>query len=174
MNYLNLPQPESFPHKVKVLIEIPKGSYNKYEYNLEDGVIELDRVLHSPFFYPVDYGFLPQTKGEDGDPLDAMVLTDSPTFPGVLVEAVPIGLFLMEDEEGIDHKILSVPAKNPHFNFIQDLSQVPKHYLDEIAHFFQEYKKLEGGKFSKVKGWEGKDKALELLKEARQRFLQDQ
>ncbi len=162
---------KDWPNKINVLIEIPKGSSNKYEYDLTFDVIKLDRVLHSPFFYPVDYGFIPQTASKDGDALDAMVLTDSPVLPGILVSARPIGLLLMKDEEGTDHKILAVPSENPRYQEYQDLKDVPKHILKEIGHFFSEYKRLEGGKWAKVEGWKSKKEALKLITKAHQQFI---
>ncbi len=165
-----LPIGKNAPKEINILVEIPRGSSNKYEYDPELGVIKLDRVLHSPFFYPVDYGFIPQTSSQDGDALDAMILTDNPVLPGVLIGARPIGLLLMKDEEGLDHKILAVPANNPHYNEYQELKDVPSHIVEEIGHFFSEYKRLEGGKWAKVEGWQGKNRALRLIKKAHEEF----
>lgn len=150
------------PEIVNAFIEIPKGTYNKYEFDKSMEVIKLDRVLHSPFFYPVDYGFIPQTKAEDGDDLDIMVLTDSPTFPGCLLEVVPVGILNMTDDKGPDSKILAVPLKNPHYQNIKDLKDIEPSILNEIQHFFEQYKKLEN-KTVTVHGWESKSKALELI-----------
>src|SRR3989344_9089629 len=166
MNYKSLPIGEKYPEKVNSVIEIPRGGRNKYELDEELGMLKLDRVLQSPMFYPADYGFIPQTLAGDGDPLDILILTDSPVFPGCMVEARPIGLLKTEDEKGQDEKILAVPAKNPHYNNIDSLEKVEPHILKEIEHFFTEAKKLEPGKWAKVHGWEGKEKAHAMIKEA--------
>jgi inorganic pyrophosphatase len=156
---------EKSPEIVNAIIEIAQKTSNKYEYDEELDIIKLDRVLHSPMYYPVDYGFIPGTRSKDGDHLDIMVMTDSPVFTGCLMEARPIGLFVMEDEKGQDEKILAVPAKNPNFNHIQSLDDVSPHFLKEISHFFQEYKRLENKEVS-VKGWLGRDEAYKLIKES--------
>ena len=151
------------PQTVNAIIEIPQKTSNKYEYDEKLGVIKLDRVLHSPFYYPVDYGFIAATRSSDGDNLDVMVLTDAPTFPGCLMEVRPIGLFIMSDESGDDEKVLAVPAKNPRYNHIENISDVPEHLLKEISHFFSEYKKLEKNKTSNVKGWGSREEAYALI-----------
>jgi inorganic pyrophosphatase len=137
---------------VKVLIEIPKGSRNKYEYDPETGRIMLDRMLFSSVHYPSDYGFILDSLGEDGDALDALVLLWEPTFPGCVVEARPVGVFRMWDEKGQDDKILCVPLKDPQWNHITQLSEVPPHLQKEIEHFFTVYKDLEEKKTG-VDGW---------------------
>lgn len=155
---------------VDVMIEIPKGSRNKYEYDKEKKMIRFDRMLFSPVHYPSDYGFIMDTLGLDGDPLDALVLVWESTFPGCLIEAVPIGIFLMHDEKGSDEKILCVPQYDPLWNHVKELSDVPPHLLREIEHFFSIYKDLEQKKV-RVDGWRGKDVALKVIMEAKARFV---
>jgi inorganic pyrophosphatase len=157
---------------VEVMIEIPKGCRNKYEYDKERKLFRLDRMLFSSVHYPSDYGFIPETLAEDNDPLDAMVLIAEPTFPGCLIQARPIGLFKMKDEKGLDHKILCVPIKDPQWNYIHKLDDVPPHLLIEIYHFFDIYKELEG-KESVAEGWEDVEAAKRIIKEAKQRYEQN-
>ena len=161
-----IPIGKQAPQRINVVIEIPKGGHNKYEYDEEMDAIKLDRVLHSPLFYPIDYGFIPETQAEDGDHLDALVITDSPTFPGCVLLARPLGLLKMKDENGGDDKILAVPANNPHYRNIKNLGDIEPHILQEITHFFEEYKKLEK-KFVKVIGWEPKRAAFRLIEKGR-------
>ncbi|ADP77243.1 Inorganic diphosphatase [Methanothermus fervidus DSM 2088] len=142
----------SAPEIVYAVIEIPKGSRNKYEYNKELGAFSLDRVLYSPFMYPADYGIIPQTLYDDGDPLDILVMMEEPTFPGCIIEARPIGMMEMIDKGKQDDKILAVPVEDPRYKEIKNIDEIPSHILDEIAHFFSEYKRLEGKK-TEVKGW---------------------
>lgn len=155
---------------VNVMIEIPKGSRNKYEFDKEKKVIKFDRMLFSSVHYPCDYGFIPETLAEDNDPLDALVLVWEPTFPGCLIEARPVGVFNMWDEKGVDQKILCVPIQDPLWNHINMLGEVPPHLLKEIEHFFMIYKDLEG-KETGAEGWEEKDRALKIIEEAQERFL---
>jgi inorganic pyrophosphatase len=129
-----------------VLIEIPRGSRNKYEVDHASGLIRLDRTLFTATQYPADYGFVPGTLGEDGDPLDAMVLVQEPTFPGCLIRSRPIGMFRMTDEKGGDDKVLCVPAGDPRQEHMRGLGDVPEFYRLEIEHFFLIYKELEPGK----------------------------
>lgn len=136
----------SAPEIVYAVIEIPKGSRNKYEYNKELGAFSLDRVLYSPFMYPADYGIIPQTLYDDGDPLDILVMMEEPTFPGCIIEARPIGMMEMIDKGKQDDKILAVPVEDPRYKEIKNIDEIPSHILDEIAHFFSEYKRLEGKK----------------------------
>jgi inorganic pyrophosphatase len=138
-----------------VVVEIPRGSRNKYEYDHEQHVIRLDRRLFSATFYPADYGFIPDTLGEDGDPLDALVLLDDPTFPGCWVSSRPVGVFWMEDDKGPDAKIICVPAGDPRWDLVQEIEDVPDPLLAEIEHFFDVYKMLEPGKHSTTRGYEG-------------------
>lgn len=155
--------------RVDVIVEIPKGSRNKYEYDREKKAFKLDRMLFSSMHYPSDYGFIRDTLAEDGDPLDALVLVTEPTFPGCLIEAKPVGLFKMRDEKGIDHKILCVPVGDALWNHIDDLGEVPPHLLIEIEHFFDVYKELEKKKTA-VEGWEDAASARRIVQEACDRF----
>jgi inorganic pyrophosphatase len=154
-----------------VLIEIPKGSRNKYEYDKEKKVIKFDRMLYSSMVYPCDYGFFPNTLALDGDPLDAMVLTWEPTFPGCVIDVHLVALFDMEDDKGRDQKILCVPKSDPLWNYIERVDQVPPHLFREITHFFQTYKTLEG-KSVKVIGWKGLETAVTVLEEAKARYIE--
>lgn len=154
---------------VPVMIEIPKGSRNKYEYDKKKKVFRFDRMLFSSVHYPSDYGFIPDTLAEDGDPLDALVLVWEPTFPGCLIEARPVGLFKMWDEKGPDQKILCVPISDPLWNYIASLSDVPPHLLKEIEHFFSIYKDLEEKKTG-VEGWEDRDAAMKVIRESQKRY----
>jgi inorganic pyrophosphatase len=154
---------------IEVMIEIPKGSRNKYEFDHERGIMRLDRRLFSATVYPADYGFVPETLGEDGDPLDALVLLEDPTFPGCLVTARPVGVFWMEDEKGPDAKIICVPPWGPSWEQVNDLDGLPRHLLDEIEHFFDMYKTLEPGKSSSTAGYEGVQAAWREIQEARAR-----
>lgn len=150
---------------VTVMIEIPKGSRNKYEYDKAAGHIKLDRMLFSSVHYPSDYGFILNTLADDGDPLDALVLVWEPTFPGCVIEARPIGVFKMQDEKGGDAKILCVPIGDPIWNHFHRLEDVPPHLLLEIEHFFQVYKDLEKKKTA-VEGWDGHEVALDYIRRA--------
>ncbi|MBU3758667.1 MAG: inorganic diphosphatase [Candidatus Omnitrophica bacterium] len=154
---------------VSVMIEIPKGSRNKYEYDKEKKMIKFDRMLFSSVHYPSDYGFIVNTLALDGDALDALVLVWEPTFPGCLMEAKPIGLFKMRDEKGPDEKILCVPVRDPFWNYINELTDVPPHLLKEIEHFFSIYKELEGTKTG-IDGWRDRQSALRIIQESQQRY----
>jgi len=142
-----------------VTIEIPKGSRNKYEVDHETGRVRLDRYLYTSMAYPTDYGFIENTLGEDGDPLDALVLLPEPVFPGVIVEARPVAMYKMEDEAGGDAKVLCVPAGDPRWEHIQDVADVPEFELAAIKHFFERYKDLEPGKYVKGSEWVGRAEA---------------
>ncbi|MDI3256488.1 MAG: inorganic diphosphatase [Kyrpidia sp.] len=154
---------------VDAFIEIPTGSQNKYEYDKQKGVFRLDRVLYSPMHYPTEYGYIPETLAEDGDPLDILVLTTFPTFPGCVIESRVVGVLLMTDDKGKDEKLLGVPTEDPRWKQVQSLNDVPPHILDEIAHFFSVYKHLEGKQVT-VEGWKGIEDAGRLLEEARRRY----
>ncbi len=161
-----LPAGPNPPEEIFVIVEIPKGSQNKYELDEKLGLIVLDRVLHSPLHYPADYGHIPSTLCEDGDPLDALVLVTEPTFPGCLIKVRPVGIIEMEDERGVDDKILAVPIEDPRFSHVFDIKDVPEHFLKEISHFFEMYKALEPNKWVRVKGWFGAEKAKKVIEEA--------
>jgi inorganic pyrophosphatase len=153
-----------------VTIEIPKGQRNKYEVDHETGRVRLDRYLYTPMAYPTDYGFIDDTLGEDGDPLDALVLLPQPLFPGVLVEVRPVGMFKMVDEAGGDDKVLCVPAGDHRWDHIQDIDDVPSHELDAIKHFFTHYKDLEPGKFVKAADFVGRAEAEAEIERSIERF----
>ncbi len=149
-------------------VEIPKGSRNKYEYDHETGAIMLDRFLFSSMVYPTDYGFIPDTLGQDGDALDAMVCVSEPTFPGCVIPVKPIALFRMEDDKGVDDKVLCVPLQDPAWNGLEQLEDLSEQLRDEIAHFFSVYKDLEQKKV-KVDGWYSRQDAIEEIEAARKR-----
>jgi len=149
-----------------VTIEIPKGHRNKYEVDHESGRIRLDRMLFTAMAYPSDYGYVEESLGEDGDPLDALVLLDEPTFPGCLVRARPIGMFRMRDEAGGDDKILCIPAGDPRKNHIRELEDVSEFDRLEIQHFFETYKDLEPGKSVEGAHWAGREDAERCISEA--------
>jgi inorganic pyrophosphatase len=155
--------------EIDVVIEIPKGTRNKYEAD-EHGVIWLDRTLFTATQYPEDYGYVPHTLAADGDPLDAMVVLKEPTFPGCHIKARPIGMFLMRDEEGVDAKVICVPAKDPRTERYTELDHIAPHELDEIAHFFEIYKALEPGKNVEVHGWRTREQAEAAIEECRDRL----
>ena len=149
-----------------VRVEIPKGSRNKYEYDEEIGAIILDRFLSSSVVYPTDYGYLEGHRGQDGDPLDAMVCVSEPTFAGCVIPAKPIALFKMSDEAGLDDKIVLVPTHDPGWNTAESLDDIPAAMQREITHFFTIYKQLEG-KEVEVDGWHSREAALEVIEAAR-------
>jgi inorganic pyrophosphatase len=151
-----------FPNVINVIVEVPKGSRNKYEYDHQSKRIKLDRVLFSAVHYPADYGYIENTIAEDGDEVDVLVLISEPTFPGCLIEAKPIGVLKMRDEKGIDNKILAVPLKDPLYQHINDIHDIAPHLLTEIENFFMTYKKLES-KVVETDGWSDLKKTLEYL-----------
>lgn len=154
---------------VEAFIEIPTGSQNKYEYDKDRGVFMLDRVLYSPMHYPTEYGYLENTLALDGDPLDILVLTTFPTFPGCVIESRVVGVLVMSDDKGPDEKLLAVPKNDPRFNHIQSLNDVPEHIRKEIAHFFQVYKDLENKK-TIIEGWKDADFAAQLVEDCKKRY----
>lgn len=152
-----------------VLVEIPRGSRNKYEYDFKLKKIRFDRMLHSSMMYPADYGFIPKTLALDNDPLDVLVLSTEPTFPGCVVEVQPIGVFNMADEKGPDEKIICVPVTDPVANSKKCLDDMNSHLIKEIEHFFTVYKDLEN-KEVKIGDWEDVDKAENLVEKSVVRF----
>ncbi|HEV8228677.1 MAG TPA: inorganic diphosphatase [Candidatus Limnocylindria bacterium] len=151
---------------VDVFVEIPRGSRAKYELDRATGRIRLDRVLFASVHYPADYGFVTDTTAGDGDPLDALVVVEEPTFPGCIVPARPIGTLLMRDENGKDEKILAVPVGDPRFDQVRALDDLAPHWLREIEMFFATYKALEGGKVA-LAGWRGPAEAWALIERSR-------
>jgi inorganic pyrophosphatase len=158
---------------IDVVVEIPRGSRNKYEYDHHANVIRLDRRLFSATVYPADYGFIPDTLGEDGDPLDALVLLDEPTFPGCWITARPVGVFWMEDEKGPDAKVICVPSEDPRFEGVSEIDDVPGALRAEIHHFFDVYKMIEPDKSSSTRGYEGTAAAWAEIEAARRRYVTD-
>ena len=156
---------------VNIIVEIPRGSQNKYEYDHENHMIFLDRHLVVSMGYPAEYGFIPDTLGGDGDPLDALVLTAYPTFPGCLIKAKILGMCLMTDEKGEDAKLLMVPTYDPKWKAASDIGDVAKAVLDRITHFFTVYKDLDEGKWMKVERWVGRAEAEAELAASRARFV---
>ena len=160
--------------QVDVTIEIPKGEKNKYELDHRTGRITLDRTLFTSTTYPADYGFVEGTLGEDGDPLDALVLLESPTFPGCLINARPVGMFRMTDEKGGDDKILCVPAGDPRMDHLRDIEDVPSFVRMEIEHFFLVYKELEPGKSVKGAAWANRVDAEAEIQRSFERAREEQ
>lgn len=158
------------PGCIHVVIEIPRGSRNKYEIDHDTGRVFLDRRLFTATTYPADYGFIPDTLGGDGDPLDALVLLEDPVYPGVWVEARPVGVLYMQDEAGEDAKIICVPPTEPRWQGVDDLADLTPQLVAEIQHFFEVYKALEPGKESATSGLAGRDAAWREIDEARASF----
>lgn len=154
----------------EVVVEIPQGSRNKYEVAHDSGEIWLDRHLFAATVYPAEYGFFPRTLAEDGDPLDALVLLEDPTFPGCHIRARPVAVLEMTDEAGRDLKVLCVPDGDPRWDRVQDLGDVDHFLLNEIRHFFEVYKDLEPDKGSELGDWTGRDDAVAAIEDAQQRF----
>jgi inorganic pyrophosphatase len=155
---------------IDVVIEIPRGSRNKYEYDHDTGRIRLDRRLFSATVYPADYGFVPDTLAEDGDPLDVLVLLEDPTFPGCWINARPVGVLWMADEKGPDAKIICVEPHEPRFRDANDISDMQPEILEEIKHFFDMYKMLEPNKFSSTGDYEGREAAWQEINDSLARY----
>ncbi len=159
------------PHLIYAIIEIPRGHRNKYEYDKQHGLLRLDRVLYSPLHYPGEYGLIPRTLGEDGDPLDVLVMIQEPTFPGCVISCRPIGVFRMVDKGELDAKILAVPDRDPLHGDVHDIGDIPKHFMREVSHFFEVYKELEPGKVDAL-GWEGAEAARQEIRKAQELYRQ--
>ena len=166
MPYRDLPIGDNAPDEVNVVVEIPRGSSNKYEYDHKSGLFRLDRALYSPLFYPFDYGWVAGTLSADGDPLDVLVIASHPTFTGCVVSARPLGVLLMRDEKGADEKILARVVHDPRYHGVRRLSHVSEHILKEIEHFFDVYKTLEE-KAVEVLGWQDLETALQMVEHCR-------
>src|SRR3954462_7021926 len=173
VNYLELPIGERAPEVVETVIEIPYEGINKYEYDKQLHVFRLDRNLYSPVHYPGDYGFIPSTLSDDGDPLDVLVMVDAPSFTGCVMTVRPIGVLKMIDQGKEDEKILAVGLDNPVFRNVNDYTQLYPHLLLEIEHFFSVYKQLENKSTSTV-GWEDSKSARTIVNECRERFIKHQ
>lgn len=169
MSIKNLPIGEKYPEIINAVIEIPKHSRNKYEYEEELDIIKLDRVMHSPLIYPADYGFIPETRADDGDHLDVLVLTGSPAMTGSYVEVRPLGVMHMMDGGVPDDKILSVQANNPRYQEIRDIEDLREHTLLELKHFFEEYKRLEN-KNVEIDGFDNRAVAIEIIKRTHEEY----
>jgi inorganic pyrophosphatase len=156
--------------KIDAVIEIPRGSQNKYEYDHESHAIRLDRHMVVSMGYPAEYGFIPDTLGGDGDPLDVLVLTEYPTFPGCVIEVKLLGVCEMEDESGQDAKLVAVPTYDKAWKAVDDIDGISKTHLDRIQHFFTVYKDLDEGKWVKVTGWKGREAAEAELEASIARF----
>jgi inorganic pyrophosphatase len=156
--------------KIEVFIEVAKNSRTKYEYDEEKKMLVLDRILHSAVFYPHNYGFIPNTICGDGDPLDVLVMTSEPLIPGSICYAYPICHLIMEDEKGMDEKVLSVCANDPLYNHVDTKNDISSHVLDEISNFFETYKKLEKKKWVKINDWSDKESTLKLIQNTRDKF----
>jgi len=155
--------------KMNIFIENPKGSSNKYELDKESGKIMLDRALYSSVYWPFEYGFIENTLSDDGDPLDVVVLVNEPTFPGCVIPCKIIGMLDMEDESGIDYKIIAVPDDkiDPRFKHINSIDDLPEHQRKEIQEFFETYKRLEPNKWVKVTGFKSKEVAEEIIEKCK-------
>jgi len=158
-SYMDISPGTGIPRVANAIIEIPKGRRNKFEVDKETGLFRLDRYLYSSSHYPGDYGFIPQTLAEDGDPLDVLVMVNEPTFTGCLIEARIVGLFRMRDRGQNDWKVLGVPHTDPLFNEFKGLEDVPRHFLREVEHFFLTYKQLEGVTVEAI-GWADASEAV--------------
>ena len=165
---MNLSAGKNPPEQINVFVEIPQDSSIKYELDKESGVIFVDRFLYTAFSYPFNYGFVPNTKAEDGDPVDVLVASSKSVAPGTVIPCQPIGMLEMEDEEGIDTKIIAVPTKkiDPYYGVWTDISDLPQSLKDKIKHFFEHYKELEPGKWVKIKNWKGKAEAMADIQKA--------
>jgi len=163
-----IPVGKNPPEDVFVVVEIPKGSPIKYELDKESGALFVDRVLYTAMYYPFNYGFIPNTLAEDGDPVDVLVISDWAVAPGSVIRAKVIGVLEMEDEKGIDAKVIAVPHEkiDPSYAQINDLKDLPEAVLEKIKHFFEHYKELEKGKWVKVREFKGKEEALKEVKKA--------
>jgi inorganic pyrophosphatase len=157
------------PDRIHVIVEIPGGTRNKYEFDHELGILRLNRVLSSPLHYPADYGLIPRTLYDDGDPLDVLVLIKEPTFPGCVLTVRPIGIFKMLDQGDSDDKILAVVDNDPLYSDFHGLQDTPAHYLREVEHFFSHYKDLEGKRVEAL-GWEGRAVAMQQILHAQKLY----
>ncbi|MEK7065355.1 MAG: inorganic diphosphatase [Patescibacteria group bacterium] len=165
---MNLSPGKNPPEQVNVFVEIPQGSSIKYELDKDSGVVFVDRFLYTAFSYPFNYGFVPGTKADDGDPVDVLVISSQSIAPGTVIPSVPIGMLEMEDEEGIDTKIIAVPTAkiDPLYGAWKDIGDVPEALKDKMKHFFEHYKELEPGKWVKIKDWKNKAAALTAISSA--------
>ena len=168
MSIKNLPVGKNPPEEVNVYVEIPEGVSVKYELDKDSGFIFVDRFLFTEMNYPFNYGFIPNTLADDGDPVDVLVLSSKPVVPGVVIACRPIGMLEMEDEAGIDNKIVAVPMPkiDNKFKDYNDVTDIPQKTKDDLKYFFENYKKSEPGKWVKIKEWKGKAEALEDIRKS--------
>ena len=170
MSYSNIPAGKDAPNDIYVIIEIPANAAPiKYEIDKDSDALFVDRFMGTAMFYPANYGYVPNTLSEDGDPLDALVLVTNPTYPGILIEARPIGLLQMKDAGDLDDKIICVSTNDPRYLHTTDISDIEDHYRSEIAHFFQVYKDLEGKKVE-ILGWQSAKEAKSIIVESIKRY----
>lgn len=169
MDLKRIPIGDNPPHEINAIIEVPMGGVPvKYEVDKESGAMFVDRFLHTAMYYPCNYGFIPHTLSDDGDPLDVMVLAQTPVVPGVVVRCRPVGVLIMEDEAGNDEKIIAVPVDslNPYYANISSFRDLRQTFLDQITHFFEHYKDLEKGKWVRVKRWGDGEEARDIIVKA--------
>ncbi len=167
-----IPAGENPPERLNVLIEVPTGGEPvKYEFDKESGALFVDRILHTPMRYPANYGFIPHTLGDDGDPLDALVIARSPIIAGAVIRVRPVGVLLMEDDKGGDEKLICVPddATFPYYSEVDEHGDLPSIVTQQIEHFFTHYKDLEPGKWAKIKGWGNAEEAKRITMECIER-----
>jgi inorganic pyrophosphatase len=166
MDMMKLTAGDNAPEEINVFVEIPQGSSIKYEVDKDSGLLFVDRFLHTAMSYPFNYGFIPQTDAEDGDAVDVLLVSSMPVTPGSVVRARPIGMLEMEDEGGMDNKILAVPIKkiDPDYVDIEDIGDISEHTKNKIRHFFENMKSLEKGKWVKLKNFLGKEAAMEEIR----------
>jgi len=166
MGYKELPPGKNPPEDIYVVVEIPQGSAVKYELDKDTGVIFVDRFLFTAMYYPFNYGFIPRTLADDGDPVDVLVISREPVVPGSVLRCRPIGMLEMRDEEGIDTKLIAVPHEklDPSYSEIKTVDDLPEIVREKIKHFFEHYKELEPGKWVKVESWKGIQDAIEEIK----------
>ena len=174
--FKDIPINENSPKEIYMVVDAPKNSKNKYEYDEKGGYFSLDRTIYSPVVFPFDYGFIPQTLSEDGDPLDVVLLVSNPTFSGCVIKARPIGVMIMEDEAGDDNKIIAVPISkvDPRFKGISEISDLSEHQRKEIQEFFETYKRLEPGKFVKITGFKNREEAEKIINSSDERYKKEE
>ncbi|NPA51440.1 MAG: inorganic diphosphatase [Aquificae bacterium] len=172
MDLSKIPAGKNPPEDINVVIEIPQGSSIKYEVDKESGAVFVDRFLYTAMYYPFNYGFIPNTLADDGDPEDVLVVSSQPVVPASVIRCRPIGMLEMEDEEGIDTKIIAVPVSklDKTFDDIKEVTDLPQATLDKIKHFFEHYKELEPGKWVKVREFKSKEEALKDIQKAVKRY----
>ena len=172
MRLKEIPAGKALPDDIHVLIEIPQGSSIKYEVDKDSEAVFVDRFLFTAMHYPLNYGFIPNTLSDDGDPTDVLVIAPQPVAPGTVLRARPVGVLTMEDEKGLDMKIIAVPHAKiaPGYEAIQEVTDLPQALLDQVRHFFEHYKDLEPGKWVKLKDWSGVEAAREIINQDVARF----